>query len=97
MEKSVFDEVIDLSVKHFVKDMSKAGWLGQSLEKNGFDLAEVSEDEAHLILIRTLVKLYDAFEEEIEMEEEEEDAQDDDLDLDLEDEDEDGEEDGEED
>ena len=94
MEKSVFDEVIEFSVKHFVKEMGKESWLGKALEKNGFDLSEVSDEETHEIMIRTLVKLYDAFEEEIELEEELEDAVDEDDEEDegdFEDEDDEGE------
>lgn len=85
MEKTVFDEVIELSAKHFIKEMDKDDWLGKALEKNGFDLAEVSEEEVHEILIKTLVKLYDAFEEEIELEEEEEDSEAEDEDEDEDD------------
>jgi hypothetical protein len=93
MQKTVFDEVIELSVEHFVKEMSKGDWLGKALEKNGFDLSEVSDEEVHDILIKTLVKLYDAFEEEIELEEEEEDSDEEEDEEDFEDDEEDEDED----
>jgi hypothetical protein len=72
MGKTEYDEIIDLAAKHFVKIMDKKDWLGKALEEKGFDLAEISDDEAHTILLKSILKLYDAFEEDIEIEEEEE-------------------------
>jgi hypothetical protein len=87
MEKSEYDEVVDLCAKHLVKEMAKEDWLGKTLVGNGFDLSEVSEEDAHAILIRTIIKLYNAFEEDIEIEEEEEDIDEEDEDEDEDEED----------
>lgn len=72
MGKTEYDEIIDLSAKYFVQVMDRKDWLGKTLEDKGFDLAEISDDEIHTILLKSILKLYDAFEEDIEIEEEEE-------------------------
>lgn len=84
MGKTEYAEIIDLSAKHFVKAMDKKDWLGKTLEEHGFDLAEISEDEIHTILLKSILRLYDVFEEDIEIEEEEESDEDEEAEEDEE-------------
>jgi hypothetical protein len=78
MIKSEYDEIIELSAKHFSDQMELDGWLGVQMEKLGFDLSEISENVVHEIFLKTLIKLKDENEEELELEEDEEyDAEDD--------------------
>jgi len=94
MEKAELDEVVDLCARHFVKGMDRKGWLGKIIAENGLDLTGVSDDVIHEILVKTIMKLDDAFKEEIEIEEEEEDFdEDEDEDEDFSEEDEDDEDD----
>jgi|GEM_PF-5352776 hypothetical protein len=72
MSKAEFDEIIDLSAKNFSDQMTLKGWLGRTLEAEGFDLAEVTDEDVSTILIRTILRLYDTYEEEIEYEEDQE-------------------------
>jgi hypothetical protein len=88
MIKSEYDEIIELSAKHFSDQMELDGWLGVQMEKLGFDLSEVSENVVHEIFLKTLIKLKDENEEELELEEDEE-YEDDDEDEEEFDEDED--------
>ncbi len=72
MIKSEYDEIIELSAKHFSDQMELDGWLGAQMEKLGFDLSEISGSVVHEIFLKTLIKLKDENEEELELEEDEE-------------------------
>jgi hypothetical protein len=75
MGNAEFDEVIELFARHIVKETEGEGWLEGILEKKGFDLSEISEEDRHSILVKTILMLYDEFEEDIEAEEEEEEEE----------------------
>lgn len=75
MENVEYDEIIELFAKHIIKEINKDDWLGNALEKHGFDLSEITNEDTHGILIKTILKLYDEFEEDIELEEEEEEKE----------------------
>ena len=75
MGSEEFDEIIELFVKHIIKEIDKDDWLGNALEKKGFELSEITDEDTHSILVKTILKLYDEFEEDIEIEEEEEEEE----------------------
>lgn len=75
MANAEFDEIIELFAKHIIKEIDKDGWLGNALEKKGFDLSDITDEDTHSILIKTILMLYDEFEEDIELEEEEEEEE----------------------
>jgi hypothetical protein len=89
MSKPEFDEIIDLGAKYFSNQMTLKGWLGKTLEDNGFDLTDITEEDINAILVRTILKLNDAYEEEIEFEEDQEYESEEDEDEDSMEEDED--------
>jgi hypothetical protein len=75
MARAEFDEVVELFAKHIIDEIGKDDWLGNALEKKGFDLSEVSEGDTQAILVKTILRLYDEFEEDIEAEEEDEEEE----------------------
>jgi hypothetical protein len=80
MGDAEFDEIIEYFAKHIIKEIEKDNWLGNALEKKGFDLSEISDEDTHYILIKTILMLYDEFEEDIELEEEEAEEENEDYD-----------------
>jgi len=86
MDGVEFDEIVELFAKHIVNEIDKNDWLGNTLEKHGFDLANISDEDTHMILIRTILKLYDEYEEDIEAEEEEDEEEAEEEEFDDEDE-----------
>jgi hypothetical protein len=72
MDRAELDDLVGLCAKRFVKGMDRKGWLGEIMAESGLDPSGVTDDEVHEILVKTIMKLEDAFEEEIEIEQEEE-------------------------
>ena len=69
MDTSDFDEIIELSAQHIAEQMSVNGWLGEIMEANNFSVAEISAEEIHTILVKTVLKLYESWEDDGESEE----------------------------
>ena len=83
MEMADFDEIIELSAKHIKDQMSVNGWLGEILESNHFSVAEITTEELHTILVKTVLKLYETWEDDSEPDEISYDECDDDDNWDL--------------
>ena len=66
MEKSDLDEIVESSARHFIEQMDINGWLGTVLGSNGSDISEISQEDIHAIVVRTIIKLHDEYDEEIE-------------------------------
>jgi hypothetical protein len=69
LDKTDFDEVVDASAKHFISLMDLKGWLGVTLERKGFDVKAISQEQVQTIIAKVIIQLYDTYEEDIEYEE----------------------------
>jgi hypothetical protein len=73
MNKSELDGIVDASAERFVGQMGLKGRLGSALESGGHDASELSQEQIHSILVRTIIKLYDEYAVDIENERDQED------------------------
>jgi len=85
MKREDMDEIAEACAEYFSVQMSLKGWLGKALEEKGFGPADVSEEDAHRIVLRTIMQLSDTWDDDIEAEE---DDFDDDGEEDIEEEEE---------
>jgi len=69
MDKPEYDEIIETGAKYFTDQMTMKGWLGKTLAGKGFDIENISDDDIHSIMVRTILKLYETWEEDVENEE----------------------------
>lgn len=68
MDSQELEDIVELSVKHIKDQMSLKGWLGQAVSALEIGEAEISKDDLYTILFRTVLKLNESLEEEIDSE-----------------------------
>ena len=66
MKKSDLDEIVESSARHFIEQMDINGWLGTVLRSNDRDISEISQGDIQTIVVRTIIRLHDEYDEEIE-------------------------------
>jgi len=66
MEKSDLDEIVKSSARHFIEQMDINGWLGTALGGDARDISGISQEDIHTIVVRTIIRLHDEYDEEIE-------------------------------
>lgn len=87
MKREDMDDVVQACAEHFSEQMSLKGWLGKALQE--MSVTDVSEADAHRIVLRTIMQLSDTWDDDIEAEEDEDDfGEDDDEEEDMEEEEE---------
>jgi hypothetical protein len=81
------EEAAKVCAEYFLKEMTLNGWVGKALEVKRVNISKATDDDVHRILLRTIIQLYDTWEEDIEFEkgEEEEDEEEDENDEEIED------------
>lgn len=58
------NQVIESSARYISDQMSLSDWLGETLKLNHFNLALISKENIHTILLKTVMLLHDEWDQD---------------------------------
>lgn len=69
MDEEELEDIAQHCAEYFTNAMTLKGWIGKAFEEIGVSVPKASDEDVRRILLRTIIQLYDAWEEDIEFEE----------------------------